>query len=239
MGMLDRYKKTKGGFVQLLQLIETSPQKKREQFLGMIEEENAVWAEQLRKRLLSVEKIFNWNADVLSEILSRLQPLTLVGALHGNPPEEIEKLISCLPPITKRKINDLFLEVSPSPAEKVTCMMKIISEVRGFIGQGIVKLEKVDPELHIPDNFEDMLSSMSAGFSADVIVIKGGNSHEIDSTKKADSFGKSIVSAEAVASMQDLDLLKRKMTLLISEVTSLKNENIQLKDKLAQIKKIA
>lgn len=35
MGMLDRYKK-KGGFNQLLQLLETSPSAKREQFLSLI-----------------------------------------------------------------------------------------------------------------------------------------------------------------------------------------------------------
>ncbi len=239
MGMLDRYKKTKGGFGQLLQLIETSPQKKREQFLALIAEENTIWEEHLRKRLLSVEKIFSWDQQVLSEILSRLQPLTLAVALFGNPSEDTEKLLACLPPITKRKITDMIADSSPSTAEKATCMMKIISEVRGYISQGIVKLEKIDPELYIPENFEDMLASMSAGFSADVIVIKCGNSPDFDQNKKPDAFGKPIASTEVVASTPDLDLLKRKMNQLIAEVNSLKNENSQLKDKLAQIKKIA
>lgn len=61
MGMLDRYKK-KGGFVQLLQLIETSPSKKQEQFLGLIAEESPAWEDTLRKKILTIDKVYSWDA---------------------------------------------------------------------------------------------------------------------------------------------------------------------------------
>lgn len=233
MGMLDRYKK-KGGFFQLLQLIETSPTKKREQFLTLIAEENPIWEETLKKKLLTVEQIFSWDAQFLVEILSRLQPLTLAVALHGTPAEEIDKLLSCLPPITKRKIDDLISEANPNPAEKATCLMKIITEVRGFVTQGYLKLEKIDPELVVPENIEEMLSNMSSGFSADVIVIKGGDVEPAkhDAPKGAAGAGHSEAHAE-------VDFLKKKLSQAASEINALKHENSVLKDKLAQIKRIA
>lgn len=234
MGMLDRYKK-KGGFGQLLQLIETSPTKKKEQFLALIAEESPVWEEQLRKKLLTTEKIFSWDQQILVEILTRLQPLTLAVALHGNPPEEVESLLSCLPPITKRKINDLIAEANPNSAERATCLMKIISEVRGFIAQGLIKLDKIDPDLHMPENFEDMLSSMSAGFSPDVIIIKGGASVEAptEAPKTPEP------AARPAPADNDAEFYRRKMNQMASELNALKHENAILKDKLAQIKKIA
>lgn len=238
MAMLDRYKK-KGGFHQLLQLIETSPLKKQEQFLALIAEESPVWEENLKKKMLSVEKIYSWDQQVLSEVLSRLQPLTLAVAVHGTPEEEINKLFACLPPITKRKIHDLIAEANPSPAEKVTCKMKIITEVRGFIAQGIVKLEKIDPELHIPENFEEMLGNMSAGFSADVIIIKGGD------VEAASGKPGTVVSSSSPAASSggdgnaDVEFLRRKLNQAMSEINALKSENSALKDRLAQIKRIA
>ncbi len=236
MAMLDRYKK-KGGFSQLLQLIETSPQKKREQFLALIAEENPVWEEQLRKRLLSIEKIFSWNQQHLAEILSRLQPLTLAVAIHGTPPAEIENLLLCLPPITKRKIMDLVAEANPSPAEKATCLMKIIAEVRGFVAQGILKLEKIDPELHVAENIEEILSNLSAGLPADVIVVRGGEPEP--SVAKAEPRAGAAPPGEGTSGHSEVEFLKRKLTQMSSEINVLRNENALLKDKLLQIKKIA
>ena len=240
MGMLDRYKKS-GGFNQLLQLVETSPTKKKEQFLTLIAEESPVWEGHLRKKMLSVEKIFSWEAQYLVEVLTRLQPLTLAVALHGTPQGEVDKLLACMPPISKRKIEDLISEANPNSAEKATCLMKIITEVRGFIAQGYIKLEKFDPDLHIPENMEEVLSNMSSGFSADVIVIKGGNADPALEGSNSVQVSSRPASAAPASdnTTQEVEFFKRKLNQAMSEISALKHENGVLKDRLAQIKKIA
>ncbi|MCX7978951.1 MAG: hypothetical protein N2578_08105, partial [Bdellovibrionaceae bacterium] len=40
-------------------------------------------------------------------------------------------------------------------------MLRVISEVRGFIVGGIIKPEKVDAELSIPDGIEEKLNQLS------------------------------------------------------------------------------
>jgi hypothetical protein len=229
MGMLDRYKK-KGGFFQLLQLLETSPTTKREQFLTLIAGESPVWEEALRKRILTITRVYSWEGQYLVEIFSRVQPQTLAYALHGNPAEQIESLLSCLPPISKRKITDLMAEANPSAAEKGTCISKMLSEVRGYIGQGIIRLEKVDPELHIPENIEEILSTTAFSIPTFEVAKKDG---------KPNIVGESDDSPAASAGGQETEFLKRKVNQLASEVNALKHENSVLKDKLAQIKKIA
>jgi hypothetical protein len=230
MGMLDRYKK-KGGFFQLLQLLETSPATKREQFLTLIANESPVWEEALRKRILTITRIYSWDGQYLVEIFTRVQPLTLAMAMHGNPPEQVEKLLSCLPPISKRKITDLMAESNPTPAEKGTCISKMLTDVRAFSNQGIIRFEKVDPELHIPENIEEQLNQSAVSvptFSAAPVA------------EKKDAKPNVVGEADApAANNQELDFYKRRVNQLTSEVNALKTENSALKEKLGQIKKIA
>nr|BFD68072.1 hypothetical protein HAGR004_30940 [Bdellovibrio sp. HAGR004] len=229
MGMLDRYKK-KGGFYQLLQLLETSPTAKREQFLGLIGGESPAWEEALRKRILTITRVYSWDGQYLVEIFSRVQPLTLANALHGNPQEQVDSLLSCLPPISKRKITDMMAESSPTPAEKSTCISKMLSEVRGFVSQGIIRLEKVDPELHIPENIEELLSVNA--FATPTFDASAPTPVKSDSKPN-------IVGESDPAAQQENEFLKRKVNQLSSEINALKHENSVLKDKLSQIKKIA
>lgn len=229
MGMLDRYKK-KGGFYQLLQLLETSPATKREQFLGLIGGESPAWEEALRKRILTITRVYSWDGQYLVEIFSRVQPLTLANALHGNPQEQVDSLLSCLPPISKRKITDMMADSAPTPAEKSTCISKMLSEVRGFVSQGIIRLEKVDPELHIPENIEELLSVNA--FATPTFDTSPGPVAKSDAKPN-------IVGDSEPAAQQEYEFLKRKVNQLASEVNALKHENSVLKDKLSQIKKIA
>jgi hypothetical protein len=236
MGMLDRYKK-KGGFFQLLQLLETSPIAKREQFLGLISAESPVWEDALRKRILTVPRIYSWDPQYLVEIFSRLQPLTLANALHGTSPEEVEKLLSGLPPISRRKITDMIAESNPPAAERTSCLMRVLTDVRSFISQGIIRLEKVDPELLVPEDIEEILYVTSLDSIAQTATVadtstKGDEKSLPPSTAPEipESFG---------AGVAELEVLKRKLNHLSSEVNALKHENSILKDKLAKIKKIA
>ncbi len=227
MGMLDRYKK-KGGFNQLLQLLETSPSAKREQFLSLIGGESPVWEETLRQKVLTINRVYGWDPQYLVEIFTRVQPLTLAIALHGHEESMVDNLLSCLPPISKRKITDLMVESNPSAAEKGTCVSKMLTEVRGFISQGILRLDKVDPDLLIPENIEEVLSTSYVASSittAEFVPTK-------DPSPSVVGDGDSVLK-------QENDFLKRKLNHLNAELTAVKHENNVLKDKLTQIKKIA
>jgi hypothetical protein len=236
MGMLDRYKK-KSGFVQLLTLIETSGGKKQEQFLGLIYQESPAWEQELRKKMLTANRIFTWPQDVMSEILSRLQPLILCVSLHGRDAEEIGKILSPLPPITKRKLVDQIAELNPSPAEKATCDMKLITEVRAIAASGYIKFEKFDADLFVEENIEERLNHSDTGLAyLSKIDITYNDNTKSSSIKEAMNSSTSAVSG---THSQELDLLKRKMNQLAQENSALKQEVHALKDKLAQIKRIA
>lgn len=236
--MLDRYKK-KGGFHQLLSLIETSGKQKQEQFLALISQESPVWEEAIRQKMLTMDKILSWETGHLREVFSRIQPLTLATATHGLSAEKISLVLSCMSASDQKKIQLVLDESKPTPAEVGTCIMKIITETRGIISGGLIKLEKIDQSLVIQENIEEFLTSQGVSRpevnSSESKVatpsgdeIKSGGPQETQSSDgKVDS------------NREEVDFLKRKITQLGNENAALKQEMTVLKSKLEQIKKIA
>lgn len=247
--MLDRYKK-KGGFVQLLNLLETSSSTKQEQFLNLISQENTTWERELKKRLLSVDKIILWPREALSEIVSRIQPLTLAVALRHFDEAKKEEIFKVLTQSEKRKILSLVDETNPTPAEIATCLSKIIIETRTLIQQGVIKLEKFNPDLVIPENVEELINQKSQGLATELesksisIGKSDAQSFKPEPETTLDFSGASRnPSTAATEKLETLkeenDFLKKKVNQLTQETTSMKIENSVLKNKLEQIKKIA
>lgn len=225
MAMLDRYKK-KGGFIQLLQLIETSGKAKQEQFLALITAESPAWEEQIRKKMITLEKILTWNAVYLSEIFSRLQPLTLASAFHGFPEEKVALVLKAISTTDLRKFQMTMQEINPNVAEKATSQMKILSETRALFAQGILKLDKIDVDLVIPENIEEKLSE--AGYSA---VVNTPPVQQVEKESKTDS--------KLESSKDEIEFLRKKVNQLVNENNLLKHELSVLRNKIDQIKKIA
>ena len=157
MGMLDRYRR-RGGFIQLLNLIESSPPQKRENFLGLISQESKVWESEIRKRILSFDRLITWNPQYLSEIFTRIQPMNLAVAFNGINPEKSKTALSGLSPSVIKKIELENSERKPSPPEIFTCQIKVLEEARQLIKKGILKLDKVDPDLFIHEKIEEIIA---------------------------------------------------------------------------------
>lgn len=240
MGMLDRYKK-KGGFVQLLNLLETSNKAKQEQFLKLISEESPSWENALRIRIISVEKVLAWNQDALMEIFPRVQPMVISILMHGLPSEKVDTYLNCLGNINKRKLLEMIAEANPNANEKITCEAKFITEVRGLIQQGIIKLEKIDPSLLIPQNIEEQLNSNSLNEQTEKVLKKAEpnlNSTYQEVPKKSTSADQSF-EQKYNDSLSEIKILKETVVKLSSENERLKQELFQIKDKIDKIKKIA
>ncbi len=236
MGMLDRYKK-KNGFIQLLTLIETSGKQKQEQFLNLIGQESKSWELGIRKYMFSIERILKWDVQYRAEIFSRVQPLTLSTVLHGMSPEQVEVMLSCMSISDKRKIIGMIGERNPTPAEKVTCILKMISEVRAFSLGGVIKLEKADPEMAIPENIEDVLNQQHQQGANSVDTV----SSDSEPVKEVLNFDgpKHETSSGGRHNSEEVDFLKKKVNQLTSENNALKHDLNIFRNKLEQIKKIA
>ncbi len=218
MGMLERYKK-KGGFLQLLILMETCGPQKQEKFLKMIEEEDMNWAEAVKTKMLSVKKIFSWDDNTIAEISGSLNDMTIAIATFGMDTDSKDRVLKTLNHSRRRKIEEDISERKPEVAEISTSFMHILAHVRKMISDGFLHLDRIDPQLVVNSEFEDkLLSGQGSGHS----VIK---QTEVDTV--------------SIHETKDLEDLKKKIFELKGENTSLREKLNQAEGKLAQIKKIA
>lgn len=229
MAMVDRYKKS-GGFVQLLQVIETCGPKKREQFMKIINEETPRWGEAIVAKMLSFEKILSWKPEAIMEITAQMNPLAFGTALKSLPQEKFDEFAAKLGPQERRKFEQLYKEGTPAPNEISACLVKVINETRLLFAAGTLKFDKIDPDLTIPDEIESKLEKGSLGGGPSA----GGNRTADEVVKEA-----SASSGIQLGNPNEVDSLRRKIVELNNVVMALKKDNISMKDKLDKIKKIA
>lgn len=244
MGMIDRYKKP-GGFIQLLQLIETCGPKKQEQFLTLIAEDSAVWEKAIKQKMLTIEKVFAWDLSILAEVLSRVPTLNLAIVLVDVPEEKRKHYLSIFSQTEQRKIEDMIYDQRPSSAEKLTYTNKFLAEARTLLVQGILKVERFHPELLISDDIEVKLENQGEDGSPKktaqhtTSVHQRALSSETVKMTQLSSVPNTGGGSKDQNDGESTEDLRKKVNLLTRELQSMKNENAILRDKLDRIRKIA
>jgi hypothetical protein len=249
--MLDRYRKT-GGFAQLLTLLETCGSAKQEKFLQMIREQDENWAKALEARIMTVDRVFSWPAEVVAELLPTLQDLTIATASRGLNDAQKEILYRTMSSSQKRKIDELAAAGTPSAAEVATTLNKILIEARKAITEGRIRLEKFDPDAAVPDDIEERLKKgpSSAKVTAEESSGEDGGSVSKLGRNSAANFDLASTVAplgpmspdasRAEAQLRDENgSLKKKLISVVNENGILKQELSRLMTKLEQIKKMA
>lgn len=231
MSMIDRYRK-KGGFVQLLNLIETTGKEKQEKFLKMIGDESPAWESEVRKRILTIDKILSWNPTYLAEIFPRVPPLQLAMVVGGLAEDKAGHFMKVLTFKERRQVEELLKEKNPSPGETSSGLMKLFAEIRKMEQEGSLKFEKFDQEMVIPEDIEEKLGKGVSITSFSTIT---------SSTEATTAAGGSPAVSGGIPSnvAEELTTLRRKLVQLTQENHRLNQENTTMKDKLDQIKKIA
>ncbi|MGE3758561.1 MAG: FliG C-terminal domain-containing protein [Pseudobdellovibrionaceae bacterium] len=156
--MIVRYQKA-GGFVSLVRLIESCGPKKQQQLLSAIEQEDPKWAQAVRLKMLSVDRVFKWTDESLAEIVDKMNELTLAVALHGPLKDHFDRALTLLPKLNKRRILQLKDSKNPTAEEIATATLKILEIARECIASGRLKLDRIDPQLMIEEGIEEKIST--------------------------------------------------------------------------------
>lgn len=257
MAMLDRYRKP-GGFLQLLNLIETSGPQKQAKFLEIVKEEDPRWAEMMGEKLLSMQKICGWNNEALMEVVANLQILSLAVMLHGLDESNRDKFTTAMSNSQRRTVMEQFNASQPTPVEINTTFSRVITDVRKMISDGRLRMEKIDPKLIVEEGIEEALKKpqKSVGNSAGSSSLSAMESSTKIEYEPTAEFHTPYPDASAPAATgtggvgagggvgsgsnsSETILLKKKLTIIVNENSVLKQEVARLRSKLDQIKKIA
>jgi hypothetical protein len=224
MSVIGRYKK-KGGFLQLLELIETSGVSKQEKFLSLIEAESPAWAKTIREKMLTVDKILNSSDEVIKELFSDLRDLTLATASFGFGEERTEKIMKNLSHTKQRKVKEQIAIVKPNEGEITTAYIQIFAEIRKLAANNRNLLAMIDPNLAISETLENELLGTndvaSGGPTGNTVADLG----EARPTGNADTDEEIFRLRRIIKSTQD-------------ELDKVKAQNLDLRLKLEKIQKL-
>lgn len=223
MGTLERYQK-KGGFSQIVSLIESSEPEKAKKFLTIIASESPIWEQAIRNKSLSIVKIADFAERLLTEALVTLPANIIAVALTKEPLEVRTKFFNALGGNIQKKIENADRDnPEPRAGEIIACQLKIISAIRAAITDGRIKQNQLPTELQIADNIETQLANETWSASLQVTPLKV--------SEPLAPKGQPTVNHE-----DTLDL-KRKIHHLIEENQSLKGQLQEAQNRLQQIKK--
>lgn len=150
MSMLARFKKP-GGFIQLINLIETCAEPKKTQLLKAVESENPAWAKLLNEKMLTIDKVMAWPAEAVSEITSRLPERIVAIAMLGLKEELRPKATFAMSHMKIRAIEEVMQGYKPSAGEIQAAFLKILMKARELEKGGELKLDKIDPGSSLND----------------------------------------------------------------------------------------
>lgn len=228
MSMITRYKKN-GGFLQLLQVMETCGSKKFDQFINIIETEDQLWALAIKQKMITFDRILTWDSELLLDIIGHVNKIAFINSLKSLSETKINLFFTKIGSQESKKIERLLAEANPTSSEISSSIIKIISETRALIIAGTIRIDKFDSSLVIPENFEEKINQ--SNFNSD-------DSAEMQPSKSYDNKS-NIENSGSLGQQHDFEKLQKKIFNLNKEIQNLKQENSIMKDKLDKIKKIA
>ncbi len=235
MAMVDRYRKN-GGLSELLKVLETCNTKKREQIMGIIQSETPDWAFVIEQKSINFSKVISWESSVLLDIVSAIPTLQMAIALKSLSVDEYQQVLQKLSHQEQRKIELMMDEIKPTAADIFSGVFKVVGEVRDLITKGVVKVEKFDPSLHIPNNFEATLVKASVVKQPEKST--KGFQRSIPETKSK-TVGKPFEVPFNLATENRPEVLKNKIRELTQQLALVLKQNIQLKEELESKNKAA
>lgn len=149
MSMLSRFRKP-GGFLQLVNLIESCEPEKRKNLLKLVSSEDPGWAHLVSKKTLSFERIISWPEPFLAELIAHLPDSIVVVGYHMISEDPLRnKWAQCISNERRITIKNMITESTNSPSEYFAATVKIIKTVRELEIKGDLRLSQFDPALVI------------------------------------------------------------------------------------------
>jgi flagellar motor switch protein FliG len=145
MSMLARYKRG-GGIIELVKLIEDSPEPKRTQLLNMVRSEDTEFAAQVEAKIFNYEKLRLLPESILAEIIASTSPKHVALALVGEEAAFVTLCERCLGKnFSEYKAEKDSMAQSPPAAGQIEAgRRKLVAEARKLEAAGSIKL--ISPE---------------------------------------------------------------------------------------------
>lgn len=128
--MLERYKRA-GGMKELVKLLESSPDSKKQKLMELIRAEDANFSLQVEARLLTWDHLKNAKPEILAEIIG-LGPIPIVArAIVGEPEELLKFCDRCVKSFSEfKEAKEANQNTPPTAEQKAAAQRKLLEIAR-------------------------------------------------------------------------------------------------------------
>ena len=144
--MYDRYKRDPDGFRRLVELLETTPLKRRQELVAAGLKEDADYTNAAMDHILTFQVVMALPQMELTEVLAGLKAKSVAHAILGLPEAERERLLACVQRAKVVEVNS-YLDTTPSPIELGQAKKEAIIKARELERSGVLTVKR------IPRNF--------------------------------------------------------------------------------------
>jgi len=135
-----------GGFQQLLQVLEISEPTKQRGMLQLVALEDPGWAHLLKLKILTVDRILQWDSSSLQQILVSLPTEPLFHLYSGSSEKQRGQIDRCLPAQISQELRTMLTSKKPATSQAVFMAgVRLIQSVRELQSMGAIDLNIVDP----------------------------------------------------------------------------------------------
>lgn len=143
MGVYSRFKKNPFGFRSLVELLETTPQSRRQKMIavGMAEDKN--YTEKALQYIIHFDDIVSLQDAELMELLNDAPPRLVAYAIHSSGKQVQQRFIERSPPRLGAEIKD-FLDTPNVTVSQISGgQIKLIEMMRKLEKRGIIKTKRI------------------------------------------------------------------------------------------------
>jgi flagellar motor switch protein FliG len=135
-----------GGFQQLLQVLEISEPTKQRGMLQLVALEDPGWAHLLKLKILTVDRILQWESSFLQQILVSLPTEPLFHLYSGSSEKQRAQIDRCLPAQIGQELRTMLTNKKPATSQAVFMAgVRLIQSVRELQSMGAIDLNIADP----------------------------------------------------------------------------------------------
>jgi flagellar motor switch protein FliG len=152
MSMLARYKKSSTGIMELVKLVEESPEPKRTNLMNMIRAEDGDFAAKIERRLFDYAKFRGLDEGLVAEVVGACPAKVLALAFYGETEDFLKLVERCLGNKFSeyKSEKEVLADKPPTPAQLESGRRKVVTEARKLESDGAFKLMDYDKIDSVP-----------------------------------------------------------------------------------------
>lgn len=146
MGMYSRYKKAPDGFRKLVELLETTPLRRRQQLIDAGMKEDEPYTKAAVEHILTFKEITQLPSMELTEVLAKMKPRNVAYAVFDLDEDVKSRVLGCVQRNRESEVRS-YIDILPTPQEIGQSRKEAIEVARKLEQQGLLSIKR------IPKNF--------------------------------------------------------------------------------------